>query len=182
MVRTARCVLRLAEAESPGRRRGVRGRGRDHLPGQVVLGDGQLVAWAIIQFATLRAQATELDEFREFWVSYLEGRAIVPVDRDDEQAMRGTLLRWRQLADPKNDDRPFVLVDIHTEERLVRRLDFCLHVRAIRRAPMGWSRLHGLARQVGWELDRIQYRATANGAPYVDAKVFIVPSGWGEDA
>lgn len=153
-----------------------------HKPRPLTQQDVQLVAWAIIQFATLRAQATEADEFHELWVSYLEGRSVVPVDRENEHAMRTTLLQWRQLANPKNDDRPFVLVDMHTEERLVRRLDFRLHVRAARGAPISWPRLNGLARLVGWELDRIQYRATPSGAPYVDAKVFVVPSGWGEDA
>jgi hypothetical protein len=153
-----------------------------HRPRQLTPQDVQLAAWAIVQFATLRAQVTEADEFREFWASYQEGRSVVPVDRDDEVQMRAVLTRWRQLADAKGEDRPFVLVDVHTEERLIRRLDFCLHVRSMRRAPISWARLHGLARKVGWELDRFQYRPTQGGAPYVQAKVFIVPDGWGENA
>jgi hypothetical protein len=141
----------------------------------------QLAAWAIIQLATLRAQADERDEFRELWESYLAQRSLWPIDRNDEAAMRGALARWRQLADFKNDERPFVLVDIGSNERFVRRLDFAVHVRVMRRVAVGWQRLHGLARQCGWELDRIQYRATPGGAPYVGAKVFVVPAGWDED-
>jgi hypothetical protein len=143
--------------------------------------DVQLAAWAIIRFCVLRAQESEMDEFHEWWMSYLEGRAIVPVDISDQAAVRATLMRWRQLADSRSEERPFVLVDIGTSERLVRRLDFTLHVRAMRGTPIAWPRLNGLARQAGWELTRIQFKATRGGAPYVDAKVFIVPAAWGEE-
>ncbi len=153
-----------------------------HKPRSLSQHDVQLAAWAIVQFATLRAQATEADEFRELWQAYLSDRPLEVVNRDDERAMRITLERWRHLANTRGEEPPFVLVDRDTNERLVRRLDFTLHVRSIRREPIGWSRLHGWAREAGWELDRIQYRATAGGARYVDAKVFVVPAEWGEDA
>lgn len=153
-----------------------------HRPRVLSQHDVQLAAWAIIQYATLRAQATEADEFRELWQSYADARPVEVVNRSDERTMRVTLERWRHLANSRGDEPPFVLVDRDTGERLVRRLDFTTHVRTIRREPISWSRLHGWAREAGWELDRIQYRATDAGARYVDAKVFVVPSEWGEDA
>lgn len=152
-----------------------------HRPRVLSQHDVQLVAWAIIQFATLRAQATEADEFRELWDSYLSERVVEKVDHRDELAMRAVLSTWRHLANTRSDERPFVLLDVPTGERLVRRLDFTSHVRALRREPISWARVHGWAREVGWELDRIQYRATNSGAPYVEAKVFVVPPGWDED-
>jgi hypothetical protein len=144
--------------------------------------DVQLAAWAIIRFAVLRSQATELDEFHEWWDAYLAERTLEPVDTSNDALMRAMLMRWRRLADSRSEDRPFVLLDAETDERLVRRLDFTMHVRALRKAPITWQRLNGLARQAGWELTRIQFRRTAGGAPYVDAKVFIVPRDWEENA
>lgn len=152
-----------------------------HKPRSLSVYEVQLAAWAIIQLATLRAQMDERDEFRELWLSYLAGREIWPVDRLDEIALRGALTRWKQLSDVKNDERPFVLEDTVSRERFARRLDFATHVRALRRGFVGWQRLHGLARQCGWELDRFQCRATPGGAPYVGAKVFVIPAGWDED-
>jgi hypothetical protein len=155
-----------------------------HKPRSLSQHETALAAWAIIQLAVLRSQTSEADEFRELWEAYLSDRAVRPIDRHDELAMRDVLLQWRRLADVRSgpDERPFVLVDIGSGERWVRRLDFALHVRSVQRAPISWARLHGLARRYGWELDRVQYRPTPGGAPYVDAKVFIVPAGWGEDA
>ena len=117
-----------------------------HRPRVLTAHDVQLVAWAIIQLATLRAQATEADEFRELWVAYLSERSLVRVARGGEREMRQALMSWRHLADARNDERPFVLVDVDTDEYLARRLDFALHVRAMRRAPLSWARLNGLAR------------------------------------
>lgn len=153
-----------------------------HKPRSLTQQDVQLVAWAIIQLATLRAAATEADEFHELWASYEAARQVISIDRNNEPAMRAVLLSWRHLAEVRGDEVPFVLEDVATHERLIRRLDFAVHVRAMKRGPMAWSRLHGMARKVGWELDRIQYRATTGGAPYVDAKVFVVPADWGHDA
>jgi len=139
----------------------------------------QLVAWAIIQFATLRANITEADEFRELWQSYRQDRSEVTVDMTDDSEMRAMLKRWRQLADTRSEDRPFILVDASSHERWVRRLDFAVHVRAIRKGPISWQRLNGLARQNGWELTRRQYRATI-GSEYVDAQVFVIAADWGQ--
>ena len=139
----------------------------------------QLVAWAIIQFATLRANVTEADELRELWHSYRQDRQEVTMDLGDELMVRETLHRWRQLADARSEERPFILIDSATQERWVRRLDFALHVRSIRKGPISWQRLNGLARQNGWELTRKQYRATI-GSEYVDAKVFVVAADWGQ--
>ena len=154
-----------------------------HRPRTLSQPDVQLVAWAIVTFAALRAEIGEADEFREWWESYLAPRTVLPVNRADERGMRRTLADWRQLAgDGSNDQLPYVLLDMDTGERLARRLDFAVHVRSVRRSPISWPRLHGLALEYGWELDRIQFRPTAGGASYVDAKVFIVPDGWGQDA
>ena len=149
-----------------------------HQPRALSPHDASLVAWAIVHFATLRAQIGEADEFKEWWEAYLAPRQLLPIDRNNELTMRATLAEWRQLADVHNDKLPYVLRDRESGERWARRLDFAVHVRSVRRAPMSWQRLNGLSLRYGWQLDRIQYRPTAGGAPYVDAKVFVVPADW----
>jgi hypothetical protein len=148
-----------------------------HKPRSLSQHEVQLVAWAVVQFATLQASTSEIDEFRELWGVYLSGREMVVCDRADEKQMRVLLAQWKHLANGANEQPPFVLVDAVGGERLVRRLDFALHVHDKRSEWISWARLNGWAKEAGWELDRIQYRA-ARGQPYVQARVFVVRKNW----
>jgi hypothetical protein len=150
-----------------------------HKPRSLSQHEVQLVAWAIVQFATLQSDTSEIDEFRDLWEAYAAGREHAICDRSDERQMRALLARWRVLAGAGRDEEPpFVLVDAGTGDRLVRRLDFTMHVREKKRETVSWPRMHGWIKEAGWRLDRIQYRSSADGAPRADAKVFAVPKGW----
>ena len=146
--------------------------------------DALVVAWVMIRLAELRADLDARDEAIAWWESYSETRPEHAIECSDPAQLRVALLDWQRLADlaarfdREHDHRAFVLTDTATGERFVRRGDFGQHVRNTLRGGISWRELHGRMREVGWELDRLQFRATASGAPYVDARVYVIAPGW----
>lgn len=147
-----------------------------------------LVAWAITRLATLSANVTAKQEAIDWGESYMQARPTRMVSRSNGAQWRKALQDWQEIDDydPKGprrakEARPFVLVDGDDDECYIRRGDFGAHVRARLRGGMSWRKLAGRMAEVDWQQDRLQYGATQAGAPYVQARVFVVPKEWPED-
>ena len=144
-----------------------------------------LLAWAITRLAILRADATAKDEARSWGMSYLRERAVQRVARSDEALWRHALTVWQGIDDhdPRRgtprEHRPFVLLDTDSGELFVRRGDFGGHARGRSGGKLSWRKIASRMAEVGWQQDRLQYRATTS-APYAGARVYVLPSGWQE--
>jgi hypothetical protein len=145
-----------------------------------------LVAWAITRLAVLRANSTARDEATSWGTSYLRERPLYSVARSDQAVWRQALAEWQEIDDydPRGgvprDRRPFVLLDTGSNERFVRRGDFAGHARKRSGARLSPRKVAARMAEVEWQQDRLQYAATASGAPYVQARVYVLPSGWPE--
>lgn len=145
-----------------------------------------LVAWAITRLAILRADATSKDEAVGWGTSYMRERPTREAPKSDEADWRRALTIWQGIDDydlrarTPRAQRPFVLLETDSGERFVRRGDFGGHARSRSGSKMSWRKVAARMAEVGWQQDRLQYAATPGGAPYVQARVYVLPKGWPE--
>lgn len=148
--------------------------------------DAMLIAWAITQLADLRADVDPLEEAALWWLHYVDTRPTKEVDPDDEREWRAVLAEWQaarsydEIRDRDDPRHTFIAVDARDGVRYVRREDYAEHVRSMVGASMSWPTLNSKVAEAGWQQTRFQRRATANGAPYVEARLYVVPADWPE--
>lgn len=148
--------------------------------------DAMLIAWAITQLADLRADVDPMEEAVLWWLAYVDTRPIRHVDPDDEREWRYVLAEWhaaRAYDEARGREDPhhtFIVVDERNGERYVRREDYAEHVRSMVRGSMSWPTLNSRVAEAGWQQTRSQRKSTGEGAPYVEARLYVVPADWPE--
>lgn len=153
-------------------------------PKRLTSDDAMLIAWAATQLADLRADLDPLEEIALWWWRYVDSRPTLLGNPVEDRDWRILLAKWQQArahdeARSQTADREtFIVVDRRAGERYVRRDDFAEHVRSMVRGPMSWPTLNSRVAEVGWQQMRSQKRATAAGAPYVEARLYVVPANW----
>lgn len=149
--------------------------------------DVALIGWAITKLATLRLRLDPQEELVLWWSRYVDSRPTRHVDIRDDAEWRQVLAEWqaaREADELRRNDiawQTFVVVvteDEHEGERYVRREDFAAHCRSIVRGALSWPTLNGRIAEAGWQQTRFQRKATEGGAPYVEARCYVVPADW----
>lgn len=150
--------------------------------------DTMVVAWAITSLSDLRADLDPVEEFVSWWADYVNERKPRPADPTVLPTWRALLSEWQaaansdELRKPDEPRRTFIVVDERDDVRYVLRNDFARHVRGLRRGGVSWPTLNGRAAEAGWQQTRFQMRPSSIGAPYVQARVFVVPPNWPDGA
>lgn len=148
--------------------------------------DAMLVAWAITQLSDLRADVDPMEEVALWWLHYVDTRPTKLADPDDDREWRVTLAEWQaarvfdEVRHQSDSRHTFIVVDERDGVRYVRREDYAEHVRSMVRGSMSWPTLNSRLAEVGWQQMRFQRKATAHGAPYVEARLYVVPADWPE--
>lgn len=148
--------------------------------------DSMLIAWAITQFSDLRADVDPLEEVALWWLRYVDSRPTREGNPDDARQWRALLADWQEArtADESRSSgtahQTFIVVDRRDGTRYVRREDFADHVRGVVKGGLSWPTLNSRLAEAGWQQTRVQRKATAGGAPYVEARLYVVPSDWPE--
>jgi len=148
--------------------------------------DAMLIAWAITQLADLRADVDPLEEVALWWLHYVDTRPTRHADPDDNEGWRVLLAEWQaarsydEIRGKEEPRRTFIVVDDRDGVRYVRREDFGEHVRGMVKGSMSWQTLNSRLAEAAWQQTRFQRRATAGGAPYVEARLYVVPNDWPE--
>ena len=155
-------------------------------PKHFSVNDAMLIAWAITRLADLRADLDPLDEAVVWWQRYVDTRPIVTGDPADDRGWRVLLHRWQQarqhdeIRSPTSPRETFIVIGARDGVRYVRREDYAEHARSMVRGGLSWPTLNSRLAEVGWRQARFQKRATAAGAPYVEARLYVVPANWPE--
>lgn len=146
--------------------------------------DVMIVAWAITQLADLKAELDEMEEVALWWLRYADGRPTITANPRDEREWRGVLGRWQEARvhdehrAPGDARQTFIVLDQDTGARYVRREDFAEHVRSVVQKGVSWPTLNSRLAEAGWSQTRIQKKATDGGAPYLSARLYVVPANW----
>jgi hypothetical protein len=155
-------------------------------PRRLTAYDAMLVAWAVTQLADLRADVDPLEEAALWWLRYVDTHPTREANPDDDRAWRVVLAEWQaarssdEIRSPGESRQTFIVVDERDGARYVRREDYAEHVRGMVRGSMSWPTLNSRLAEAGWQQTRFQRRATAGGAPYVEARLYVVPADWPE--
>jgi hypothetical protein len=148
--------------------------------------DAMLIAWAITQLADLRADLDVMEEVALWWLHYVDTRPTRSGNPDEERGWRTLLAEWQaarsfdEIRGKEEPHRTFIVVDDRDGVRYVRREDYADHVRGMVRGSLSWPTLNSRLAEAGWQQTRFQRRATAGGAPYVEARLYVVPADWPE--
>ena len=150
--------------------------------------DAMLIAWAITMLADLRADVDPAEEVALWWLHYVDTRPVTHGNPDDERSWRVLLAEWqaaRSYDEIRGREEPrhtFIVIDDRDGTRYVRREDFAEHVRSMVKGSLSWPTLNSRLAEVGWQQTRFQRRATDAGAPYVQARLYVVPADWPDGA
>ena len=153
-------------------------------PRQFTVNDAMLIAWAITRLADLRAELDPLEELAVWWLRYVDTRPTVLGNPDDDRNWRMLLAEWQQarshdeIRSQTSARETFIVVDERDGVRYVRREDYAEHARSMVRGGLSWPTLNSRLAEAGWQQTRFQKRATAAGAPYVEARLYVVPASW----
>lgn len=147
--------------------------------------DAMTIGWAIVRLSTLQADVHPHDEIVAWWDKYVESRKAKEGDPTDTEwrLLLAELQSARAFDEYRKPDEPrrtFIVVDARDGVRYVSRNDFAMHVRSMHRGSLSWPALNSRLAEVGWQQTRFQQRPTMAGAPYLDARLYVVPADWPE--